>query len=243
RHITKEVEVVDKNQSKGEQEKEGNGDCNARKEAVTSNAGSSSSPTRDLEVHENPHPDNEDDSFQVVGKYNKIITRSGAATQAAATTGQHSKLRDKPSGRRDGGKVNSTKKGGPTLLLSMIIASWNIRGFNGPLKQDEVVNLIRRNNIDVLGLLETKTDTRRLSLFMDRRLPGWDFCENFDVVDRGRIAILWNPMKVDITMEAALPQVIFANIRCKVSNHSFIASFIYGLHTRGDQKLLWNDLR
>ncbi|CAA0839627.1 Unknown protein, partial [Striga hermonthica] len=132
---------------------------------------------------------------------------------------------------------------GVTLLFLMIIASWNIRGFNGPLEQDEVVNLIRRNNIDVLGLLETKIDTRRLSLFMDRRLPGWAFCENFDVVDRGRIAILWNPMKVDITMEAALPQVIFANIRCKVSNHSFIASFIYGLDTREDRKLLWDDLR
>ncbi|CAA0808199.1 Unknown protein, partial [Striga hermonthica] len=60
----------------------------------------------------------------------------------------------------------------------------------------------------VLGVASGSWDgySRQLSLFMDKRLSGWAFCENFDVIDRGRIAILYNPMKVDIKMEAALPQ-------------------------------------
>ncbi|CAA0806049.1 Unknown protein, partial [Striga hermonthica] len=118
RHKTKEVEVVEENQNKGDQEKKGNGDCNTRKEVVTSNAGSSSSPTGDFEVHENPHPDNEDNFFQVVGKYNKILTRSGAASKVAETTGQYSKLKDKPSGRRDGGPPCLGCSSGTSMLSS-----------------------------------------------------------------------------------------------------------------------------
>lgn len=38
----------------------------------------------------------------------------------------------------------------------MKISSWNIRGFNDTLKQQEVVAFIRENKLDILGLMETK---------------------------------------------------------------------------------------
>jgi exonuclease III len=38
----------------------------------------------------------------------------------------------------------------------MIIYSWNIRGLNNPLKQHEVVGLMKKCKMDICGLLETK---------------------------------------------------------------------------------------
>jgi len=38
----------------------------------------------------------------------------------------------------------------------MIIASWNIRGFSKALKHNGVNHLIKKHEIDILGLLETK---------------------------------------------------------------------------------------
>ncbi|XP_074313791.1 uncharacterized protein LOC141648984 [Silene latifolia] len=38
----------------------------------------------------------------------------------------------------------------------MIISSWNIRGFNDPIKQQEVRGYLLANNIDIFGLLETR---------------------------------------------------------------------------------------
>jgi len=38
----------------------------------------------------------------------------------------------------------------------MLIRSWIVRGLNNPLKQHEVANLMRKNKLDVCGLLEIK---------------------------------------------------------------------------------------
>ena len=38
----------------------------------------------------------------------------------------------------------------------MKIYCWNVRGLNSPLKQYEVVNLMKKNKLDVCGLIETK---------------------------------------------------------------------------------------
>jgi exonuclease III len=41
----------------------------------------------------------------------------------------------------------------------MLIYSWNVRGLNSSLKQHEVANLMRRNRMDICGLLETKLNS------------------------------------------------------------------------------------
>jgi exonuclease III len=39
----------------------------------------------------------------------------------------------------------------------MILAAWNVRGMNSPIKTKEVRNFLVGNNISVIGLMETKT--------------------------------------------------------------------------------------
>lgn len=45
----------------------------------------------------------------------------------------------------------------------MKIGEWNIRGFNSPLKQNRVKEFIKRHDIDVMGILETKLDDLKIS--------------------------------------------------------------------------------
>ncbi|GER47646.1 DNAse I-like superfamily protein [Striga asiatica] len=43
-----------------------------------------------------------------------------------------------------------------------------------------------------------------------------DFCDNFGVVDHGRITIIWNPSKADLVIGNILPQSISATLTCKL---------------------------
>ncbi|KAK6119835.1 hypothetical protein DH2020_046430 [Rehmannia glutinosa] len=124
----------------------------------------------------------------------------------------------------------------------MGLKSWNVRGFNSPLTQDEVFRLIRDHALDVLGVLETKAKHQTLSKFVDSRLKGWLHCNNLNVANRGRIAIFWNPNSVSFDIIELLPQVIHAFITCKISGNRFLASFVYGVHLKADRRPLWANL-
>lgn len=51
----------------------------------------------------------------------------------------------------------------------MIFACWNVRGFNGPLKQNKVATLCRQHNICLFGLMETKVVADRIDGIMYRK--------------------------------------------------------------------------
>ena len=40
--------------------------------------------------------------------------------------------------------------------MTVKIASWNVRGLNDPTKQKEVKNFVSKENVHVIGVLETK---------------------------------------------------------------------------------------
>lgn len=41
-------------------------------------------------------------------------------------------------------------------MVNMLISTWNIRGMNHPSKEEAVVRYLRRNNIAIMALLETR---------------------------------------------------------------------------------------
>jgi len=55
----------------------------------------------------------------------------------------------------------------------VIIYSWNIRGLNNPLKQHEVVSLMKKHKIDMCGLLETKLLASRVDYLHKFQLRHW----------------------------------------------------------------------
>jgi len=73
----------------------------------------------------------------------------------------------------------------------MKICCWNVRGLNSPLKQHEVVSLMKKNKLDICGLVETKLSSSAVS-FMDKlRLKNWSFLSNVAASNTAHILIFW----------------------------------------------------
>jgi len=125
----------------------------------------------------------------------------------------------------------------------MIIYSWNIRGLNNPLKQHEVVSLMKKHKMDICGLLETKLLPSRVSSLHKFRLRHWQYFSNADVAHTARIVVFWNPNTVQVDLLASSPQAIHISVTCLISQISFMVTFVYGFNTISARRSLWADLR
>jgi exonuclease III len=121
--------------------------------------------------------------------------------------------------------------------------SWNIRGLNSPLKQHEVVSLMRRNKIDILGLMETKSTASKVTFMHKFRLKNWKFVSNVAVASNARIVIYWNPSTVNVDMLHISAQGIHVLICSLETQISFAATFVYGYNTISARRDLWEDLK
>lgn len=123
----------------------------------------------------------------------------------------------------------------------MILASWNIRGFNMPLKHLRMQNFLRSRNVDVMAILESKLDTNSAKNILDWKFAGWNSVHNLDSHHAGRIILLLND-KVDLSVKYSTTQLIHCSIGCKISGKTFQASFVYGLHSIIARRSLWISL-
>ena len=125
----------------------------------------------------------------------------------------------------------------------MKISSWNIRGLNQPLKQTEISKFIFANDLDVLGILETKVRMQNQDK-IKRVLPNhWTLISNTQSNSVDRIWIGWNPNKVNLTILNSTSQVIHVYIESLDQAIQFFASFVYGANSIQDRRTLWTDLR
>lgn len=87
----------------------------------------------------------------------------------------------------------------------MIVSSWNIKGLNNPLKQHEVVRLMKKYKMDIYDLLETKMLFSRFACMHKFCLTNCKFFTNVDVASTARIVVFWNPamVKVDLLNSSA----------------------------------------
>jgi len=124
----------------------------------------------------------------------------------------------------------------------MRLAFWNIRGFHLPLKQKGVEAMVRKREIGLLAVLETKLSESALDVFLRRRFIGWKQVNNFASHGGGRILILYDPLKIQLDTLEVLPQIIHCRVVCKLSSVSFIGSFVYGFHSIVTRRSLWENL-
>ncbi|CAH9092551.1 unnamed protein product [Cuscuta epithymum] len=110
------------------------------------------------------------------------------------------------------------------------IATWNVRGF------------IRINQIKLCCFLETKMSTVGFKNYVSNVWPGWVHETNFDLLNGGRMAIMWDPNFVNCTFLEIGKQHMHLNCTCRVSQSVFIASFVYPLYTVLERKELWEHL-
>ncbi|XP_042041211.1 uncharacterized protein LOC121786644 [Salvia splendens] len=110
-----------------------------------------------------------------------------------------------------------------------------------PKKQPSVVDFIKQNKVDVIGLLETKMDADSMKTFMGKYFRSWQFTHNLSQLTCGRMLLIWNPQtaKVDIVKKK---QAIHTRIRCTRTLNEFNYSIVYGLYTDKERHLIWSSV-
>lgn len=124
----------------------------------------------------------------------------------------------------------------------MILAFWNVRGLSTPQKQREVLNFVRKNDIDVIGLLETKLTDKNFQFLVGNVFVGLCHVSNFDVHRGSRILVLWNPNTVLINKIGSHEQVINCEVSSRADGQKLISSFVYGHNRVSERRYLWQYL-
>ena len=101
---------------------------------------------------------------------------------------------------------------------------WNIRGFNCPLKQKEVKVKVKKLNVNLVCLVETRVREEKAGEIVNSFLPGWKFCFPVSQHGLGRIWVMWREDMFSIQICQTIPQAI----HCKILFVSGIKLHIWG---------------
>ena len=126
----------------------------------------------------------------------------------------------------------------------MSIGVWNIRGLNKGVKQKEVIDVIKENNLGICAVLETHVKILNLKSVCAKTFGHWDWVSNNSCCEAGtRIIVGWNPRIVDVMVISQSRQVIHCYVRFCESNYSMYLSFIYAASNYLDRRDLWENLK
>lgn len=88
-----------------------------------------------------------------------------------------------------------------------------------------------QKKFDVFGIVESKLYDNFLQSMMWIRFQGMMVVHNFLLNTMGQILVLWNPLKVDLSVISVIEQSIHVQITCLSTKTVFCASFVYGFNT------------
>jgi hypothetical protein len=125
----------------------------------------------------------------------------------------------------------------------MIIYSWNVKGLNNPLKQHEVVGLMKKFRMDICGLLETKLTLSRVARLHRLRLRDWKYISNANAASIAHIVVFWNPSTVSVDLISSTAQALHLSVHSLISQYNFHVTFVYGYNFIYARRSLWADLR
>ncbi|XP_074315663.1 uncharacterized protein LOC141651871 [Silene latifolia] len=124
----------------------------------------------------------------------------------------------------------------------MKISSWNVRGFNCPLKHSEVKDFLKDNSMDVLTLLETRVKEYNVASIVNQHFGNWVVITNYSHHYNGRIWVFLNPVFVSITHTSKDAQFIHLHLHHFVSNLDFHLSLVYGSNNASERESPWQGL-
>ncbi|PKU59156.1 putative mitochondrial protein [Dendrobium catenatum] len=124
-------------------------------------------------------------------------------------------------------------------------ASWNVRGFNNPLKVSMCKDLISSHNLKFLAILEAKIQP---ALAMDpwfshchKVFDNELCCDNFAFSNPGRIWLKWDSTAISFSPSFISSQVIHG-LFSSGSSPPILLSVIYAANQPEERKLLWDNL-
>ncbi|XP_021994822.1 uncharacterized protein LOC110891434 [Helianthus annuus] len=128
-------------------------------------------------------------------------------------------------------------------LLMVSLATWNIRGLNRPLKQNEVRQVVKENGVSLCAILESHVDINKLDKVCSSVFRNWEWTSNGGYCDRGtRIIIGWDPDVFDIMVLAQTSQVIHVQMTIKSDKKVIFCSIVYASNSYITRRDLWSHL-
>ncbi|XP_052622982.1 uncharacterized protein LOC128128155 [Lactuca sativa] len=126
----------------------------------------------------------------------------------------------------------------------MSIGAWNVRGLNKSVKQKEVIDVIRSNNLGICAVVESHVKVLNLKNVCVKTFGQWDWVSNNNSCEAGtRIIVGWNPRLFDVMIISQSKQVIHCYVKFCGSDVGMYLSFIYAASNYLDRRLLWDDLK
>lgn len=111
--------------------------------------------------------------------------------------------------------------------MDIQISFWNVRGLNDKSKQKAVRDFIIKENIEVMGLLETKLNAENEKQILDHLMCSWKYVSNSNCAPLGRVCVCWDPIFCNITLIEQTDQFIFREIYLLEKAVTFLAGFVY----------------
>lgn len=111
------------------------------------------------------------------------------------------------------------------MLLN--ICAWNVRGLNDSGKQKEVANFLRKEKINIVGLLETKMLKSHHVSILNHVLHNWESHINYDHATLGRIWVYWDPAFCTIDILDMSDQHIMCKVTVLDGNMTFLCCFVH----------------
>ena len=77
------------------------------------------------------------------------------------------------------------------------IISWNVRGMNGPTKQEDLRIFLSQQQAGLIGFTKTKIQLQKVDHVMRKICNKWQWDHNATHTEKGRIIVSWHRSKND----------------------------------------------
>lgn len=125
----------------------------------------------------------------------------------------------------------------------MKLGVWNIRGLNKGLKQKEVVDLLQKERLSALGILEAKLTTEYYQSLKATRFQMWSSENRVGANGRSRMLLLWDSRVIMLEIHEWTEQYIYTLIKHQVTTTSYAVTFVYRQLTITSRRRMWEGLK
>ena len=101
--------------------------------------------------------------------------------------------------------------------------------------------LIFEHHLALISVVETRVRPVNKNI-MNRMFRNWEFTNNYDSHDLGKIWIGWNPVNVRLEKLSETDQIIHCKVQHYESKASFFCSFVYGANEDHTRRSLWGNI-
>lgn len=116
---------------------------------------------------------------------------------------------------------------------------WNVRGCNKPFKHKEIKKKLQRNKVDVAVLLETRVKQEKTKKNVEKMCRGWNCITNYQSAVNGRIWVVWNPKRVQVSCIKEHEQSLHSRMVDIQSGRWYEVIAVYALNTQEQRRELW----